>query len=170
MAASDWIPWGIVALTASAQLIEILRSSNAHKSEIKAKDAALAAKDAQLETLRELTSVRVREHYLATKAQLEQYVEDLKRQLEESERETLALRDDHISKKVLLDRLALLQADAEKQLSAAEQNLKALMDRELTDRLSLSSSWKALEADRPLLSSPRIEQANAGENKAEREE
>jgi len=65
-----------------AQIFERIRSDRSPRAEIAAKDAALAAKDSQIETLRELTSVRVREHYLATKTQLEDYIEKLKRQIE----------------------------------------------------------------------------------------
>jgi len=82
------VQWLIVGLIAIAQIIQIVRSEQALKREIAAKDAALAAKDdalkardAQIEAIRELTSVKVREHYQATKAQLEEYIEQLQSQL-----------------------------------------------------------------------------------------
>ena len=78
------IQWIIVSLVTVAQIAAIIRSEKALKREISAKDAALTAKDdalrardAQIEALRELTSVKVREHYQATKAQLEEYIEQL---------------------------------------------------------------------------------------------
>jgi hypothetical protein len=49
----DWIKWIIVAGVAVIQILEMVRSDRSHKAEVAAKDAALAAKDSQIETLRD---------------------------------------------------------------------------------------------------------------------
>jgi len=102
----ETIRWIIVALVTISQIAAIIRSERALAREIAAKDAALEAKDAalaskdaalaakdealrardaQIEALRELTSVKVREHYQATKAQLEEYIDQLKSRIQEFE-------------------------------------------------------------------------------------
>ncbi len=91
------IQWIIVLLVTLAQIVAIIRSERLLKREIAAKDAALASKDdalsakdaalaakeetlrikeAQIALLGELTSSKVREHHVATKTQLEEYIDE----------------------------------------------------------------------------------------------
>jgi hypothetical protein len=88
----DVVQLTVLGLVAVAQIVQIVRSEQALKREIAAKDAALSAKDdalkardAQIEALRELTSVKVREHYQATKVQLEEYIDELKSKIQQLE-------------------------------------------------------------------------------------
>lgn len=130
MQASDLIPWGIVALTATAQIIETLRSAKAHKAEIEAKNA-------QLEILREFTSEKVRDHLVATKAVLEESIENLQRQLVTKDQEIAALKNGHISKTdVLVDAVTSVE-----QLKEAQQklDLQAMVIMEFLERLKKPS-------------------------------
>ena len=51
---------------------------------IKAKEAQIELLKAQIENLRELSPMKVREYFLSVKAQLEEFINDLQRQLQES--------------------------------------------------------------------------------------
>src|SRR5438067_2034694 len=69
--------------------IEQLKSN--HELVMKAKDAHIEQLKSQVSGLQELNPSKLREHYLASTSMLEQRIDDLKKQLEQTESENARL-------------------------------------------------------------------------------
>jgi hypothetical protein len=101
-----------------------VEARRAQNQQLAAKDAALLAKEAQIDSLRELTSTQVREHYLATKAQLEDYIEQLKSQVNRLQ-SLVDKRDADVN--FLLDELIIVReimTDAEQKLRVLKKDFR----------------------------------------------
>ncbi len=94
---------------------------------IRAKDAQIAALEAQLDTFRELTPMKIREYFVSVKDQLEEYNDMLKKQVEEKDRQIEVLRSGGEFDKLEVERLqnekeALLERRREAGTASEEAN------------------------------------------------
>lgn len=124
----EWIPWVIVGMNALASILWGVQARRALKEQIAAKDAALLARDAQIETLRELTSAKVMEHFSAMKSQLEGFIDMLEKQINEKDRELQGLKDDKVSRSELIDEWQKRKVLALEVLREKEKLLEAVLE------------------------------------------
>jgi hypothetical protein len=102
---------------AAASIFWGLRAKRAHEDLIRIKDELVRVKDSQLEAVREFTSAKVLEHHQATKKMLEEA-------LSVKEEELRALRDDHVSRKELVEKFAAMRDQIEIELHEQQEELQ----------------------------------------------
>lgn len=103
----DWILWIYAIAAISSALAAVLawaaklwwakEFSAAKEETIKAKDAQIELLKAQIESLRELSPMKVREYFISVKEQLEEFIDDLQKQLQQA-RVDIEQKSDHIER------------------------------------------------------------------------
>jgi len=162
-AAKLW--WGREFAAAKDETIRAKDAQAAAKDEIiKVKDAQIEALNREIESLRELTPMKIREYFHSVKEQLEEYNDLLQGQLAEA-RDELAKRDLHISRlrsegAKKTDEIEKLESERQQiaeAMASLERQLETIRDRYEGEEVIV---WRMPRIDHSILKSVELAMQN----------